>query len=173
MGLHGGLRAASQLTPTSRYATAEVWPWGSQCDARFYSTEVIGPIKSPWYAKAHHPLFMLTTTAERHPCKAEHCVCTTFLCWRDRKICASRCSHTTFFNPHCARKQPDLILLGAGNALISSVCRRHYVETCPESLREQMTNSGTELSCRALLSNTLAPAHFSPPANFHLMHALE
>lgn len=60
----------------------------------------------------------------------------------------------------------NLILLGAGNALTSSVCRKSYVETCPESLREQMTNSGTELSCRALLSNT------SAPANFHLMHTV-
>lgn len=36
-----------------------------------------------------------------------------------------------------------------------------------------MTNSGTELSYRALLSNTLAPAHFPSPAIFHLMHTLE
>lgn len=53
------------------------------------------------------------------------------------------------------------------------VKKYYYLETCPESFREQMTNSGTELSYRALLSNTLAPAHFPSPAIFHLMHTLE
>lgn len=124
-----------------------------------------------------HPVPLCVLTAgEPHPCEAERCIGSMFfLYWRDQEdLCLLMLPQHLFQSPQCHRKYPGLIYVGAGNALKSMQGRKYYyLHTCPESPREQMTNSRTELSYRALLSNTVAPAHFPSPAIFHLMHTLE